>query len=524
VAAIDELERRVAELEAALHDERAARADAEQRRREAEALQRKTFHESPVALALTTLASGRFLDVNEGFLRFLGRPRADVVGHTTAEIGLWVDPTERSRITEVLRAGRSVRRAETLANTADGQKSALYDLDPVVVGGVPCILGSVIDISDRKRAERALRESQVRLQGILDHTSAVIYVKDREGRYLLVNRRFQALFHVDEGEVVGRSDFELFPREAAEAFRANDREALLAGAPIEREEIAPQDDGPHTYISLKFPLFDDAGAAVAVCGISTDFTDRKRAAETLALQAAELRRSNADLEQFAWVASHDLQEPLRMVASFTQLLQRRYDDRLDDEAREFIRFAVDGATRMQTLITDLLSLSRVATRGKPFAPVDVSAALERALGNLRVAVEESGATVTAGALPTVTADAGQLVQLLQNLVGNALKFRGAAPPEVQVFAERRDGAWEIAVRDRGIGIAPDDGERIFLVFQRLHGRGEYPGTGIGLAICRRIVERLGGRIWVESRVGEGATFRFTVPDRAAEGSGPQRVR
>ncbi len=370
--------------------------------------------------------------------------------------------------------------------------------------------------AEAEAQQRRLDESRARLQAILDRTPTVLYLKDIEGRYQLVNRRFEQLFHAEQAALLGRTDFDLFPREAADAFRRNDLEALYAGAPIEREEIVPQDDGPHTYISIKFPLFDRGGAPVAVCGISTDITDRKHAAEALERQAAALRRSNAELEQFAWVASHDLQEPLRMVASFSQLLERRYGPQLPDEAREYIAFAVDGAKRMQTLIHDLLTLSRVSTRRAPFSPVDLGAALVEALSNLRVAVEESHAEVTGSGLPTVVADPGQMVQLLQNLVGNALKFHGGARPRVEVSAERRSGGWEVAVRDHGIGIAPEDGERIFRVFQRLHGRAEAPGTGIGLAICRRIVDRLGGRIWVDSQLGEGATFRFTVPDRAAE--------
>jgi light-regulated signal transduction histidine kinase (bacteriophytochrome) len=202
-----------------------------------------------------------------------------------------------------------------------------------------------------------------------------------------------------------------------------------------------------------------------------------------------------------------------MVSSYTQLLARRYKDKLDDDAREFIHYAVDGATRMQGLINDLLAYSRVGTRGGDFAPTSSAAALERAIANLRLAIAESGGVVARGELPAVIGDPVQLTQLFQNLVGNALKFRGAEPPRVDVSAERSGDDWVFAVRDNGIGIDPAYAERIFVIFQRLHGRGEYPGTGIGLAICKKIVERHGGRIWLDVASGPGSTFRFTLPVR-----------
>jgi signal transduction histidine kinase len=233
--------------------------------------------------------------------------------------------------------------------------------------------------------------------------------------------------------------------------------------------------------------------------------------EQLRASVAELTRSNNDLQQFAYVASHDLQEPLRMVASYTQLIARRYKGKLDSDADEFIAFAVEGAKRMQCLITDLLTYSRVTTQARDFEPVDCQLLLQQVLENLRVAIEEKRAVITIGPMPAIMADGAQLMQLFQNLLMNAVKFCGLTAPAVQVSAERRSGEWLFSIRDNGIGIDPQYAERIFIIFQRLNTREEYPGTGIGLALCKKIVERHGGRIWVTSQVGQGATFYFTLP-------------
>lgn len=225
--------------------------------------------------------------------------------------------------------------------------------------------------------------------------------------------------------------------------------------------------------------------------------------------------ANQELEHFAYVASHDLQEPLRAVSSFAQLLARRYQGKLDPDADEYIGFVVEGAKRMQMLITNLLALSRIGTRGQPFAPVDVEAVLQAAKENLAAAIEESEAVITHDPLPTVMGDQTQLTQLFQNLFGNAIKFRRLEEtPRIHVSAAWRDGGWRLFVRDNGIGIDPQFFERIFVIFQRLHGREEYPGTGIGLALCKKIVERHRGRLWVESEPGNGSTFHFNIPDES----------
>ncbi len=244
---------------------------------------------------------------------------------------------------------------------------------------------------------------------------------------------------------------------------------------------------------------------------SNDITPRKRAQEKLARQADELARSNAELQEFAYVASHDLQEPLRVISGFVQLLSDRYGGQIDETADEFIGYVVDGTERMKILINDLLEYSRVGTRGRPLEPVESASALENAVSNLRVAIREADAKITHDRMPRVQGDINQLSQLFQNLISNGMKFHGEKRPEIHISSVQVGESWVMSVSDNGIGIDPQHNDRIFGMFKRLHGRGEYPGTGIGLAICSKIVERHLGKIWVESELGNGATFSFTLP-------------
>ena len=342
--------------------------------------------------------------------------------------------------------------------------------------------------------------------GVESSPNGVVMV-DRHGVIVLVNRETERLFGYGREELLGQSIERLVPQRfrsdhkaVRQQFFANlQTRAIGAG----RDLCGLHKDGTEIPVEIGLnPIETDDGAFVLASVV--EIGERKQAEE-------ELRRSNEELERFAYVASHDLQEPLRTVASYVQLLSRRYRDKLDADAVDFIDFAVGGVRRMQHLIEDLLAFSRVGTRGAALVPTEMSAVLQSVLDSLHAAIDESRAAVTFDPLPAVLADASQLAQLLTNLLGNALKFRGADPPRVHVSAERAGRMWTIAVQDNGIGIAPEYFDRIFVIFQRLHSRDEYEGTGVGLAICKKIVERHGGRIWVESTPDQGARFVFTLP-------------
>jgi PAS domain S-box-containing protein len=300
-------------------------------------------------------------------------------------------------------------------------------------------------------------------------------------------------------------------RDDVERVRAAMRSHLESDTPYAVEYRIRHKNGSYrTWTGHGKALRDQEGRAYRMIGACSDITERKRAEHEREVALAEVQRSNQELERFAYVASHDLQEPLRMVSSYTQLLGQRYADQLDDRAREYIAYAVDGAVRMQQLI-DLLAYSRIQTQGKVPEPVDANAVLADALRNLLVSIAESQASINNDELPVVRADRTQLMQVFQNLIANAIKFRGSAPPVISVVARDLGHDWLFAVKDNGIGIDPRYADRLFTIFQRLHTRQEYPGTGIGLAVCKRIVERHGGKIWYESESGQGTTFLFTLP-------------
>lgn len=366
----------------------------------------------------------------------------------------------------------------------------------------------------RKQAERDLRASEERFRSLTALSSDWYWEQDEQFRLTFMSSSLSQRTGLDAAPYLGRKRWDQPALNLTEADWERHRAQLERHEPfLDFEMERPGPEGESVWLSISGePLFDEAGRFRGYRGIGRDITERKHAQAVLRAANEELARSNAELQQFAYVASHDLQEPLRMIASYTQLLEKRYADKLDKDAREFMDFIVDGATRMKQLIEDLLAYSRVGTRGKELRPVQMQAAFDKALVNLRASIEASSAVITRGPLPEVNADDTQLMQLLQNLIANALKFRNKSEaPRIHVSAEDAGGEWRFCVADNGIGIEHQYFERIFMVFQRLHTRDEYPGTGIGLAICKKVIERHGGRIWLESTPGRESKFHFTLP-------------
>jgi PAS domain S-box-containing protein len=486
--------------------------------RESEERFRQTFELAASGIAHVDL-NGRFLRANRSLCRILGTSAEELVGKSVKEVShpddRGVTDAERARMQEgavdavhlekryLRKDGETVWVDLTVALVRDADRQPLYEI------------AVFDDITERKAADAALRESEARFRSLTALSSDWYWEQDAQFRFTLMSRGIEDNLGMAPEEFIGRTRWDSPMLGVSELELAAHRELVEAHRPFSEFEYGRRDvHGNVRWISASGePMFDARGAFRGYRGVGRDVTARRGAQEALRAAHEELTRSNSELEQFAYVASHDLQEPLRMVSSYTQLLGKRYADRLEGDAKEFMAYIVDGAARMKQLIEDLLAYSRVGTRGKEFKPVSLEKALERARTNLRAALEESGGELTHGPLPEVQGDEMQLAQLLQNLIGNALKFRGEEKPRVHVSCSEKEHEFAIAVQDNGIGIDAQYFERIFMVFQRLHDKGQYPGTGIGLAICKKVVDRHHGRIWVESAPGKGSRFVFTLPSK-----------
>ncbi|MFA7243300.1 MAG: PAS domain S-box protein [Sulfuricellaceae bacterium] len=367
------------------------------------------------------------------------------------------------------------------------------------------------NISWRKQAEIALKETERRQAAILDNIPELAWLKDSESRYIAVNEPCALACGMSAAEVVGKTDYDFWPVEIAELYRRDDREVMASRRRKRVEEPLITRDGKDTWIeTIKSPIIDGQGRVIGTVGTARDISARRAAEAALTHHMAELARVNDELDEFTHVASHDLQEPVRKLVAFSDLLRKDLGGELPLRAAQDLVFIVEAAQRMQRLVQDLLALSRTGNVSMVRAPVALDAAADRALEVLELRIAESGATISRVPLPTVLGDLTLLSQLYQNLIGNALKFVDGKRPEISLTAEQIDGVWVLGVRDNGIGIDPQYRDRVFQPFKRLHGRGQYEGSGIGLSICRKVVERHNGRIWVESEEGKGAHFKFTL--------------
>ncbi|MBZ5589182.1 MAG: PAS domain S-box protein [Acidobacteriia bacterium] len=474
---------------------------------------------------VTINPEGKITDVNEATVKVTGVSRDKLIGTDFSDY--FTEPEKaKEGYRKVFAQGSVTDYPLTIRNEDSRLTDVLYNASVYgdTQGHVLGVFAAARDITERKRAEDALRASEFRYRTLfetMDQGFCVVeMLYDPEGkpvdyRFVEVNPAFEK--HTGLHAALGKTIRELVPDHEAHWFEIYGRVART-GEAHRFQNVA---EAMQRYFDVfAFPIGEAENRRVGI--LFTDITDKKRAEaalqeayETLehrvAERTAELARSNKSLEEFAYVTSHDLQEPLRMMASYSELLERRYREKLDADATDFLDYIVDGAKRMQRLINDLLAYSRVGRTDMEFEPVDCEAVLAQVTRGMAPALEESGARLTHDRLPVVMGREGRLAQLFQNLIGNAIKFRGVEAPRVHVGAARLDGEWVFSVKDNGIGIEPQYHDRIFVIFQRLHGREKYAGTGIGLAICKKIVETHGGRIWVESENGKGSTFYFTIP-------------
>ncbi|PZD70157.1 Phytochrome-like protein cph1 [Acaryochloris thomasi RCC1774] len=375
--------------------------------------------------------------------------------------------------------------------------------------------GTHRDISNRKQSELALRHKEAFLSSVYDGTEEGIFVIDVRGehdfRFAGLNPTYEQLTGLRSFEIKGAVLDEVLCPAVAKSLKHRYIECIEMGETISYEETRFRNKQKVYWLTSLTPLFDSHSRVYRIIGTSIDITPRKRTEQQLQQAHDELASSNLELEQFAYVASHDLQEPLRKITSYSELLVRRHEGQFDEKSDKYLRYVAEGATRMQTLIRDLLAYSKVGRTGIEKGSTDLSIIMSQVTTDLGAVIEESHATLDIDRLPTVYVNSTLIRQLLQNLVGNALKYRTEVPPHVQVKADSTEDGWTFSIADNGIGIAPEFRERIFVVFQRLHHRNQYTGTGIGLSICKKIVEFHGGHIWLESEVGQGCTFYFTLP-------------
>ncbi|OGO19856.1 MAG: hypothetical protein A2Z14_17800 [Chloroflexi bacterium RBG_16_48_8] len=358
--------------------------------------------------------------------------------------------------------------------------------------------------------EETLQASETRYRGIFEGVQDAIFVEGITGEILDANACACEMFGYRREELLTKTVNDLVPDGYLAIIPGDLMDATLPENPVETVNV--RSNGEYFPVEITARL-QEIGKETVMLVVVRDITERKQVEKAFEQSKLDLERSNTDLERFASIASHDLREPLRAISGFADLLAKRYREQLDADADDYIAYILDGTRRLQRLIDDLLTYSRVGTRGKAFEPVDCETILDMVITNLTMAIGESGAVVTHDPLPSILGDRVQLEQLFQNLISNAIKFRGEERPEVHIGVVRRNSEWEFSIKDNGIGIKPQHMDRIFVIFQRLHTQDEYPGTGLGLAICKRIIERHGGRIWVVSESGRGSTFYFTIPAR-----------
>ena len=489
--------------------------------RVSDARYRRLFETAQDGILILNAETGQVVDANPFLKELLGYSQEEFLGRKLWEIGPFKGEDASKSAFAELQVKDCLHYEGLPLETKDGRRVEVeFISNAYLVDGTRLIHCNIRDITERIRVNRALIAANKELAFQVEEKSkradelAVIVGERTAADVELAFQVGEKGKRADELAVIVEertaADVELAYQVEEKGKRADELAVIVEERTTANKELAYQVEEKGKRADELAVIVEERTAANRE--LEFQVQEKGKRADELVMINAELARSNAELEEFAYVATHDLQEPLRAVASCVQLLQKRYEGELDERAHEFITHAVDGTKRMQTLINDLLAYSRISTHAQVFASTNCEMVLQEALANLMVAIDESGAVVTKDAMPTVSGDATQLTQLFQNLIGNALKFRGERPSTIHIGVRRKNGEWRFSVTDNGIGMEPQYFERVFLVFQRLHTRKQYQGTGIGLAICKKVVERHGGRIWAESEPGQGATFCFTIPE------------
>ncbi|MEO8205617.1 MAG: PAS domain S-box protein [Chthoniobacterales bacterium] len=488
------------------------RRRAEEALRLSESLYRRLFETAQDGILILDASTGQVVDANPFMRALLGYSPEEFVGKKLWEIGPFKNTQASKTAFSELQVKDSVRYESLSLERKDGRRvetefisNAYFAVERRLI---QC---NIRDITERKKAEEALRLSETLYRRLFETAQDGILILDANTAQVVdANPFMQILLGYSLEEFMGKKLWEIGLFKGIEASKTVFAELQVKDSVRYESLSLERKDGLRVEAEFISNAYSANQRQFIQCNIR-DITERRRLEKVAEERTDELARSNAELAQFGYVASHDLQEPLRAVASCVQLLQKRYSGKLDARADEFIEHSVSGIKRMETLINDLLAYSRVGTQAKPLVKTDCSVVVKNVLANLAVAIAESDAVVTHDPLPMVEADTTQLSQVFQNLIGNAIKFRAALPPVIHVGVEKQGSEWKFSVTDNGIGIESQYFERIFEVFQRLHTRVEYQGTGIGLAICKKIVVRHGGRIWIESQPGQGSAFCFTLP-------------
>ncbi len=475
----------------------------------------KAFHSIASAMAISNLDDGVYIEVNESFCKLSGYSHSEVIGSSSAKLSLFVQEEDRKKIKEEVQNHGYIKDFVLTLLTKNGDlRFVNYSASIIQLQNKKHVIAVLLDITEKKQMEDKLYRKMTELSALLSSVPAMVYFKDSSLRYVTVNELFAKKTGFSVQDITGKTDYDLFTKEESDRFSETDKNVLENGIPIYNiEDIIKVKDGSIIYtLTSKIPFKNENGIVIGMVGSSIDISKIKDAEENLAKFSVELQRSNSELEQFAYIASHDLQEPLRKVQAFSDRLRVKYADKIDDAGRDYIDRMQSAANRMMDMINGLLDYSRITTKAKPFTLVNLNETIKQSMSDLEIAIDRTGAKINVSQLPTIYADGLQMGQLFTNLIGNAIKYQNKDNiPEIQIDATIESQHYCIYIKDNGIGFDEAYVERIFQPFQRLHGRSEYEGSGIGLAICQKIVQRHEGTINAKSQPGEGSTFIITFP-------------